>query len=104
MTASMHLYMKCSVRITALVKHEIYVIYIVSIYVATGLFVAPLIERYGSRRLTRIGSFVAFIGIATGAFAPNIYVLYLTFGLITGVKRNKIITHHLYIYYRPGST
>ena len=45
----------------------------------------------GARVTTIIGSLLIFLGILLSAFAPNIYFLYLTFGLIAGEFRCQIV-------------
>jgi MFS family permease len=46
----------------------------------TGFF----IDKYGSRTVTAVGGVVTGIGYILSAFAPNIYVLVLTYGIIAG--------------------
>lgn len=51
----------------------------------TGIVGSPLIKRFGWRAVTIFGSVLSAIGFATSALAPNIYVLYLTYGVLTGI-------------------
>lgn len=46
----------------------------------TGFF----IDKYGSRTVTAVGGIVTGIGYILSAFAPNIYALVLTYGMIAG--------------------
>jgi hypothetical protein len=45
------------------------------------------VNRYGCRIVTIAGAVLAALGIAVSAAAPNIVVLYLTIGLITGKQQ-----------------
>jgi len=51
----------------------------------TGLISGALVERFGWRFVTILGSLLSAIGFATSSFAPNIYVLYFTYGVVTGI-------------------
>ena len=56
-----------------------------------------VMEVAGARTTTIIGSLLIFLGILLSAFAPNIYFLYLTFGLIAGEFRFLVfepVTQH----------
>ena len=56
----------------------------VSIPLITGPIASALTTRYGCRRTTIVGGLIASFGFVTSAFAPNIEVLCITFGLIAG--------------------
>ena len=52
------------------------------------LFIAPigsyLIDRYGCRMTTIIGAIIAAIGFILSTFSPNIYIVIVTIGIISG--------------------
>jgi len=50
-----------------------------------GILFSVLIGRYGCRIVTLIGGFIWFIGFASSALAPNIIVLYFTYGIVAGL-------------------
>ena len=54
----------------------------------TGFLYAALVMRLGCRFTTIIGGLLAALGYALSAFAPNIYTLYVTYGVIAG---NRVI-------------
>ena len=39
---------------------------------------------FGARVTVIIGSVLTFLGILLSGFAPNVYVLYITFGFLAG--------------------
>ena len=43
-----------------------------------------VMEVAGARITTIIGSISIFLGMLLSAFSPNVYMLYVTFGLIAG--------------------
>ncbi|ELT98491.1 hypothetical protein CAPTEDRAFT_205609 [Capitella teleta] len=51
----------------------------------TGILSGPLIQRFGWRKVTIAGSFLSASGFALSAAAPNVYILYLTYGVMTGL-------------------
>ncbi len=51
----------------------------------TGVLAAPLIEHYSYRTIAITGSVISACGMLLSAFSPNIYLLYLTYGLLTGL-------------------
>ena len=57
---------------------------LVGVTLGVGPIASSLVNRYGCRVVTIIGAVLASFGIAVSAAAPNIVVLYLTIGLITG--------------------
>lgn len=50
----------------------------------TGIFVAPFIDRVGSKRLVQVAGIIMFAGYALSACAPNIYTLFLSYGVLSG--------------------
>ena len=48
-------------------------------------------EVAGARITTIIGSISIFLGMLLSAFAPNVYMLYVTFGLIAGEYSKTLI-------------
>ena len=56
----------------------------VSMPLITGPIASALTTRFGCRRTTIVGAIIASFGFVTSAFAPNIEVLCLTFGVIAG--------------------
>lgn len=51
----------------------------------TGILSGPLIKRFGWRKVTIFGSILSAIGFGTSSLAPNIYMLYFTYGVLTGI-------------------
>jgi len=51
----------------------------------TGIVCGSLIERFGFRAVTISGCLLSVIGFISSAFATNVYVLYFTYGGLTGV-------------------
>ncbi|KAL4220199.1 Major Facilitator superfamily [Mactra antiquata] len=49
-----------------------------------GPFVSVLVNKLGCQIVGSLGGGLAFIGLFTSLFAPNIYVLYITMGIFTG--------------------
>ncbi|KAJ8309968.1 hypothetical protein KUTeg_011833 [Tegillarca granosa] len=50
-----------------------------------GPLASALTNRYGCRKVTIIGAVIASIGFILSLFAPNIYYLYVTFGILSGL-------------------
>lgn len=53
-------------------------------YMTAGLFVSGFVNRFGCRPVAIVGSIVAAISLGVSTFVPNVYVLILTYGTITG--------------------
>ena len=51
----------------------------------SGLFASVFQEIYGTKRVAVFGSFIAVIGLFSSAFSQSIYMLYVTYGFITGL-------------------
>ncbi len=51
----------------------------------TGVLAAPLIKKYSYRNIAIIGSVLSALGMVSSAFVPNIYFLYVTYGLMSGL-------------------
>ncbi len=51
----------------------------------TGVIAAPLIEFYSYRTIAITGSVISAFGMLLSAFSPYLYVLYMTYGLLTGL-------------------
>ena len=51
-----------------------------------GPAVIMVMKLIGARVTTIIGSVLIFLGILLSGFAPNVYVLYITFGFLAGKK------------------
>ena len=49
-----------------------------------GPAVIMVMKLIGARVTTIIGSVLIFLGILLSGFAPNVYVLYITFGFLAG--------------------
>ena len=58
--------------------------FIKKLLVFLGFFVGPLGKAVGWRPMSIAGGIISGIGFGTSALAPNIYVLYLTCGVLTG--------------------
>ena len=50
----------------------------------SGIVAGPLIKKFGWRLVTVIGSVISAIGFFASSFSPNVYLLYLTYGGLTG--------------------
>ncbi|XP_064638129.1 monocarboxylate transporter 12-B-like [Lineus longissimus] len=57
----------------------------VGITFVTGPIASAFVNRFGCRFTTMMGAVVGSCGFILSIFAPNIYVLYVTFGLIGGL-------------------
>jgi len=51
----------------------------------TGAFAGRLVKFIGCRIISIIGSVMCAVGFFASAFSPNIFVMYITYGLINGV-------------------
>jgi len=51
----------------------------------SGVFFSIFIGRYGCRIVTLVGSVVWFIGFGVSAVAPNVVVLYFSYGIVAGM-------------------
>ncbi|CAH1782386.1 unnamed protein product [Owenia fusiformis] len=51
----------------------------------TGIVVGPLMKRFGCRAVTFAGSVLSTIGFLTSALVNNIYILYFTYGVLSGI-------------------
>ena len=49
-----------------------------------GPIASALTNKYGCRYVTILGSLLASFGFAVSVFAPNVYFLYVSIGLIAG--------------------
>ncbi|CAH0564857.1 unnamed protein product [Brassicogethes aeneus] len=60
-----------------------------SLFMAVPLLAGPvmsaMVDRYGCRSMTILGAIISATGFFASAFAPNIIVMYFTFGVIGGV-------------------
>lgn len=54
-----------------------------SFHLPPGLFVSGLVNAYGCRPVAIVGSIVASISLVASTFVPNIYVLIVTYGVIS---------------------
>lgn len=52
-------------------------------YMTVGVFVSSLVNRYGCRPITIIGSIMAAIAFAISTRASNVYILLLTYGVVS---------------------
>lgn len=57
---------------------------IIAVGVVAG-FGGTLQRRYGPRLIATVGGFLYGLGVLLAAFAPNLIVLYLTYGVISGI-------------------
>ena len=51
----------------------------------SDLFASQLLELVGARKFGVIGTMMLAAGVVGSAFVPNVYVLYLTYGVLTGL-------------------
>ncbi len=51
----------------------------------TGFIAAPFVRHYGYQTTVITGSGLSAYGMLLSAFSPNVYLLYLTYGLMTGL-------------------
>ena len=49
-----------------------------------GPLAGVLANRFGHRTIVMIGGFMSAVGMFASAFATNLYVLYITYGLLAG--------------------
>ncbi|GMR45268.1 hypothetical protein PMAYCL1PPCAC_15463, partial [Pristionchus mayeri] len=54
-------------------------------YLLVGPVASTFANTYGCRPITIVGALVAFFGFVMSAVSPNIYLVYLSFGLVGGV-------------------
>ena len=59
-------------------------------FLIVGPVASALTNRYGCRKVTVVGAVVASSGFLLSLFAPNIYYLYVTFGILSG-KTNCVL-------------
>ncbi|XP_050398485.1 monocarboxylate transporter 12 [Patella vulgata] len=52
---------------------------------SVGPLASALTNRYGCRIVTILGAFISSLGFIISIFAPNIYYLYFTFGIMAGL-------------------
>lgn len=57
----------------------------ISVPLICGPLMSALVDRYGCRKMTILGSIVSTIGFIGAAYSPSIYVLCLTYGIIAGL-------------------
>lgn len=53
---------------------------------SSGIIGAPLLLRFGWRIVAISGAVISCLGFVASAFAPSIWVLYLTYGVMTGMQ------------------
>ena len=53
-------------------------------FLVTGPLASALTNRYGCRKVTVVGAVIASLGFMLSLFAPNIYYLYFSFGILSG--------------------
>ena len=56
-----------------------------------GLITSSPIELYGCRINAMVGSVIVVCGIVLSAFAPNVYWLYVSYGVCTGTSRSQFM-------------
>ncbi|XP_050298256.1 monocarboxylate transporter 14-like [Anthonomus grandis grandis] len=56
-----------------------------SVPLLAGPFGSAMVDRYGCKYMTIVGSLVCTVGFFLSAFVKNIWVMYLTFGFIGGI-------------------
>lgn len=54
------------------------------LFIFTGPIASALTNRYGCRLVTIVGAIVASTGFILSLFAPNIYYLFFSFGVLSG--------------------
>lgn len=59
-------------------------------FLIVGPVASALTNRYGCRKVTVVGAVIASSGFLLSLFAPNIYYLYVTFGILSG-KANCVL-------------
>ena len=63
-------------------------------FVLKAFLYAALVERHGSRVACMAGSALAAFGFLTSAFVPNIYLLYVTYGVLSGKQTLGVCIIH----------
>ena len=56
----------------------------------TGVFFAPVIERYGSHPQLALWGVLMFISLILSACATNIYMMYITYGVLLGNENTDL--------------
>ena len=51
----------------------------------SGFACGLMVRRFGWRVATILGTLIAAVGFITSAFAPNILIMYFTYGGLTGI-------------------
>ncbi|GAU93371.1 hypothetical protein RvY_05324 [Ramazzottius varieornatus] len=54
-------------------------------YLLAGPIVSALCNKYGARKITVIGSFIAALGIAASSFSVNLAMMMVMYGLVSGI-------------------
>ena len=54
------------------------------VFLFTGVFVKPLITRFSYRQIIIVCCVVSASGFAISGVSPSIYLLYFTYGFMTG--------------------
>ena len=74
------------------------------VYLFSGPLAAWLVQRYTSRWVTAAGTVLIVVGVLSTAFAPSIYVLYITYGVLPGksiVSQPQMIISAIFFQYNP---
>ena len=56
-----------------------------NVYFFPGLLSGSLCDTFGCRAVNVMGTLMTVCGLIMGAFAPNIVILYIGYGVITGM-------------------
>jgi len=57
---------------------------LVAVTLGSGPIVSWLVNKYGCRTITIAGALISSVGLGISIFATNVYLLYITIGLVTG--------------------
>lgn len=57
---------------------------LVAVTLGSGPIVSSLVNKYGCRTITIVGALISAFGLGISVFATNVYMLYITIGLVTG--------------------
>ena len=53
----------------------------------SGPVTGILLKRFGCRVVGTVGSLILFVGLLTSVFTPSLHVLYVTYGLVGGMRK-----------------
>ena len=61
-----------------------------------------MVKQFGVRAVMVAGGFMASLGLIIGSFANSIYVIFVSFGLITGMKFQLLLKTDVFLKMQPS--